>query len=300
METKTIATRESGLKDGYLQNKIVNLKPIPRGNKMITDPAHSGYFMWEGASKQFCLVTNKYGMLLNPFKNEDEERFFSQILDIDLNIYKKQNNFWHTFYVKISKDHKLMSSGVSFDLSDPMDNVRVRILKQQKEVAPSWEERFDRIEYKFALVDEGHEEIVQNMELDMMEEIFTYWGEIKSSVKKMRDFLSVYWMTKKTTKEVPADATKEFLTSEIKKIIDGDKSGIHSIIKNEDLQTKLFISRGVRAGAIIKEGVGTYYTTGNEDQKYALTEFIEHIKFLKDSTDPIYLKIEAQINSQKA
>ena len=300
METKTIATREYGIEKGYLQNKIVRLKPIPRGNRMITDPSHSGYFMWEGASKQFCLMTNSYGVLINPFSSEAEEKFFSEILDLDLNTYKKKDNFWHTFYVKITKDHTLMSQGISFDLSEPMDNIRYRVLKQQKEVAPSWDDRFNRIEYKFALVDEDYEEVVQNQELDMMEEIFTYWGEIKSSVKKLRDFLTIYWMTKKTTKEVPLDSTKEFLTSEVKKIIDSDKTTMYEIIKDKNLPIKLFIARGMRAGAIVKEGIGTYYTVGSEEQKYSLSEFIDHVKFLKDSTDPIYLKIEAQINSQKA
>jgi hypothetical protein len=299
METKTQFTKAYGVEKGYLQDKIVYLKPIPRGNKMISDPKHSGYFMWEGASKQFCLMTNKYGMLINPFKSEDEELFFSEILDIDLNIYKKEDNFWHDFYVKITKDFNLMSTGIPFNLSDPMDNLRVRILKQQREVADTWEERFNHIEYKFALVEDDHEELVQNKEMDTMEAIFTYWGEIKSSVKKMRDFLSIYWMTKRTTKEVPLDATKEFLTTEIKKLIDSDKEGVYNVITDSNLQLKLFIAKGIRAGAIVKEGVGTYYTTGNVDNKYSLEEFIGHVKFLKESTDPIYLKIEAQINSQK-
>jgi hypothetical protein len=96
------------------------------------------------------------------------------------------------------------------------------------------------------------------------------------------------------------DSTKEFLTSEVKKIIDSDKTTMYEIIKDKNLPIKLFIARGIRAGAIVKEGIGTYYTVGSEEQKYSLSEFIDHIKFLKDSTDPIYLKIEAQINSQKA
>jgi len=295
-----MATVEYGISKGYLQKKKLYLKPIPRGNKMISDPKHSGYFMWEGASKHFCLLANKYGMLINPFSSEDEERFFSEILDIDLNIYKKDTNFWHDFYVKITKDHNLMANGIPYDLSDPMDNIRIRILKQQKEVAPSWEERFSHIEYRFAFVEEDYEEIVHNKEMDMMETIWTYWGEVKSSVKKMRDFLAIYWMTKRTLKDVPADATKEFLTSEIKKLIDSDKEGVYAVINDPDLQVKNFIAKGIRVGAIMKEGVGTYYTVGNEDSKYNLAEFIAHIKFLKDSTDPIYLKMEAQINTQKA
>lgn len=301
METlvkENVFTRSEGLKKGYLQEKKVYLKPILRAGKMISDPNHKGYFMWEGASKMFCLMRNNYGELISPFKDEDEQIFFSKLLDVDLNPRKVNDNFWYDFYVRITKDHNLMTGELHYDLSDPMDNLRVRILKQQKEIAPSWDQRFEHISYKFALVDEDFEEKVNTVEMDKMETIWTYWGEIKNSPKKMKEFLSIYYMTKKVNKSVSDDTNREFLTSEIKKLIDSDSNVLCDIIKDEDLSTKLFIYKGMKAGGIHREGVNTYYIVG-DDSKLPLNEFISHIKFLKETTDPIYLKLEAQINTQK-
>lgn len=297
---KELSTVQEGLEKGFLEDRKVYLKPIPRGGKMITDPNHTGYFMWEGASKQYCLAVNKdNNELLNPFRNEEEKKFFSEILDIDLNIHKKEDNFWHTFYVKITKDHKLMNDGVIFDLKDPMDNLRVRVLRQQeREIAPSWDKRFERMTYKFALVDEDYEDETSAKEMDIMEEVFTFWGSIKGSPKRMKEFLGVYWMVKKSLKNVPQDATKDFLTTEIKRIIDEDMDTVHSVIKDPDIEMKYLIFKGIQAGAINRAGVNTYSLVGDETS-YSLPGFIDHLKFLKESTDPIYQKLEAQINSKK-
>jgi len=294
-----VATTEYGLKEGFLEDRKVILKPIPRGGKMITDPQHTGYFMWEGASKQYCLPVNEYDELVNPFKSEEEQLFFSSILDLDLNTHKKKDNFWHEFYVKITKDAKLMSEGITYDLRDPKDNLRVRILQLQKdEIASGWDNRFEKLTYKFALVDEDYQDESNTKEMDIAETVWTFWGGIKSSQKKMKEFLGVYWMTKKVLKSIPKDATKEFLTKEIKQIIDSDIKSVYNIIKDSDADIKYFIFKGIQAGAIMKEGVNTYQIIG-DDSQYSLVSFIDHIKFLKESTDPIYQKLEAQINSKK-
>ena len=292
-------TREFGVEKGYLENRRVVLKPIPRGGTMISDPSHTGYFMWEGASKQFCLAADRNtNELKSPFKNEEEMKYFSGILDQDLNVYKKKDNFWHNFYVKVTKDHKLMNQGITYDLSNPMDNLRYRILKQQTEVANSWEERFSRTTYKFAFVNEDHEEEVNTQKMDRQADIWIFWGSIKSSLKKMREFLGTYFMEKKILKNVPPDATKEFLTAEISKIIEKDPDTVHKIITDTDRDLKYWVFKAIQIGAIIRKGIATYEISG-EGTDHSYSELLNHIKFLKENTDPIYQKIEAQINSKK-
>ncbi len=292
-------TKEYGLEKGYLENRRVVLKPIPRGGKMITDPSHTGYFMWEGASKQFCLASNRNtNELVNPFKSEEEQRYFSGILDQDLNVFKKKDNFWYNFYVKITKDHKLMNQGIEYDLSSPMDNLRVRVLKQQNEIAESWDKRFDRTTYKFAFVTEDFEEEQSSKKMDQQATIWTFWGSIKASLKKMREFLGAYLMEKKILKTVPQDATKEFLTTEINKIIENDADTMYKLIEDKDLELKYWIFRAMQVGAIVRKGIATYEVTG-EGADYSYRELLDHIKFLKENTDPIYQKIEAQLNTKK-
>jgi hypothetical protein len=291
-------TIQEGIEKGFLENKVVYVKPIPKkGNKMITDPAHVGYFMWEGARKSFCLPLDKYGVLANPFKNEEEALFFSKILDLDLNTKRKDNNFWHNFYVNIIKTPSFMASGEKYNLADPMDNVRVRILLLQEEVAPSWDARFERPGYKFAIVAEDYQEKTENIEMEILKTVYTFMGSIENSPKKMQEFLGVYLMHKKINKEVPKDATKEFLNSELQKAIKEDQATVYKLIKDEDAPIKFFIYQAVSKGYISKKGIGTYVIVG-EEKEFNLNELVSHIKFLKDTTDPIYLKLEAQLNKK--
>jgi len=298
VESKIYSSKEA-IEKGFLEDRKVYLKPVPRrGNKMITDPSHVGYFMWEGARKSFCLPSDKYGILVNPFKSEEEQVFLSKLLDIDLNPRKKQDNFWYTFYVSITKTPQFMVKGEEYNLADPMDNLRYRVLMKNSEIAPSWEERFERPYYKFAIVEEDYEEKSDNEEMEVMETIYTFWGSIKASPKKMREFLGVYLMHKRESKEIGKDVSKEFLTAAIQKAIKEDRETVYNLIKDENASIKYFIYKGIQVGAIYKKGVSTYYLIG-EEKEYTLKELVEHIKFLKETTDPIYLKLEAQINEKK-
>jgi hypothetical protein len=298
MVEEKVYSREEAIKKGYLQNKKVYLKPVIRkGDRMITDPAHMGYFMWEGARKAFVLPTNKYNELVNPFKNEEETNYLSKLIDVDLNPRKTSNNYWYDFEVPITKTAVFMKEGIEYNLADPMDNLRVRVLKLQEEVAPSWDQRFEKPTYKFALVEDDYEEKEANDEMKMFEDIYTFWGEIKSSLEKQREFLGAYYMHKKVNKHVGTDANKEFLTKEIQKVIKEDKDTVYTLIKDEDAPFRYFIYRAVLKGLILKKGVSTYYIVGTDEQEFTLKTLIEHLKFLKEHTDPVYLKLKAQLNS---
>jgi hypothetical protein len=100
-----MTTKAEALQKGYLQNKKVYLKPVIRGGKMITAPEHVAYFQYEGAANWFQLPKNSLGVLINPFVDEEEKGFFEKTLDLDLNVHKKKDNFWHTFFVKVIKDY---------------------------------------------------------------------------------------------------------------------------------------------------------------------------------------------------
>jgi hypothetical protein len=288
-------TVEEALEKGYLQQGKIKLMPVIKGGKMINDPAHVGFFMFDGASVQLCLPTDARGVLVNPFKSEEEKKFFEEALDVDLNLHKKKDNFWHNFYVKIIKDAAFMEFGIEFNLIDPLDNLRVRVLKLQPIVADDISKKDDRPEYKFAMVPEDYKDRAVLDEMDSQQKIWTYWGSIKDSSKKMVDFLTLYLMTKKTGKEVPADATVEFLASEISKIINEDKKGFLEVITDPDSSIKLFIGKALRIGAIQKSGVNSYMFPGAE-VRYTLKELVEELTEMKKMTDDTYLKIKAQID----
>jgi hypothetical protein len=292
-------SKEEAFKKGYLQNKKVYLKPVVRGGKMISSPTHVAYFQYEGANNWFQLPKSmKTGALANPFSNMEEQEFFEKELDLDLNIHKKKDNFWHTFFVKVVKDYNLMHEGYIFDLSEPMENLKWRVTRLQEMVAPSWDERLDRGEYRFALVDEGYEEAREQNDTNRTIEAYTYLGSIQNSVREMKDFLGVYYLEKKEMKFVPEDADKDWLKKEIKKIIETEIDISLKIINDPALKIKHFILKAMRSGAINKEARNKYNIPG-EGVSYTYEELVDYLTRAEEIKADVYLKIEAQNKMHK-
>lgn len=286
------------IKEGYLEDKIVYLKPSPRSGKMIKSPSHVGYFMYEGATINFVLPVNSRGSLVDPFKSREEREFFEKELGVDLNIHKKTDNFWNTFRVKFLKNPISMYDGEKFNLADPMDNLRVRVLRLSPDVAPSWEERFKSPVYRFALVEDDYEENKAAVEAQKLQEIWKYFGSVSNNWTKMYEFVSVYLATKKAVATVPSDATKEWLIKEMTHIIENDQDGYLKIVKDKDFEIKAFILNAVSVGAIEKTGVNKYVIPG-ESTSWSLNDFVAYMTQLKEDSDDVYLKIKAQLNLKK-
>jgi len=286
-------TREEAIKKGFLKNKVVYLKPVPRKGKMINDPAHSAYFMHDVAFVYFVLPSERdRPVLKNPFDSTEEKEYFEKELDVDLNPYKRQENFWNSFRVKFQKTPMSMHNGLKLDLSDPIDSLRWRVLRLCPEVSPDWEMRERKPSYRFALVDSDYEDIKAGSELDLIEEMFTFYGEIKNSPVKMRSFLEVYFMTNKKLQEVPDEADKAFLQREIKVAME-DKDGFLKTSRDENYDLKLLILKAIKRGAIEKKGVNRYDIIG-DTSNWTLVELVNYLKKLKETTDDVYLKLEAQ------
>lgn len=286
-------SKEEAFRKGYLQNKKVYLKPVVRGGKLVTSPEHVAYFQMEGANNWFQLPMNELGVLVDPFSGEEERSFFEKTLGIDLNVNKKKDSFWHTFIVKVVKDYALMHEGYIFNLADPLDNIRYRVTRLQGMVAPSWEERYNRGDYRFALVDEGHAEEVEQTGTNKTIEAYTYLGSIQNSVREMKDFLGIYYLEKKEMKFVPEDADKDWLKKEIRKIIDNEVDMALKIISDKDAKIKNFILKAMRSGAINKTARNKYDVPG-EGVSYTYDELVDYLTKAENIKSDVYLKIEAQ------
>jgi len=292
---KTVISREEALAKGYLEDRIVYLRPSPRKGKMIKDPTHVGYFMHEGATMRFVLPKNSRGELVNIFSSKEEQAFFEEELDVDLSIHKKKDNFWNSFSVKFQKSPITMHLGEKFDLKNPSDNLRVRILRHCMEVAPSWDQRFEYPTYKFALVEDDYEENKASEEALKQQEIWKFFGSISNNSLKMKEFVSVYLASKKKLKSIPSDSTKERLMKELNEIINNDPDGYLEIVNDPHFPMKSFIMSAISVGAIEKQGVNKYIIPG-DNTSWQLNELVDYLESLKENSDDLYLKIKAQIN----
>lgn len=283
-------------KKSFLEDRKIIVKPIIKAGGMNKED-HDGYFMYTGTEIQFVLPYSiKKGRLVTVLTKE-EQAFFEEELDEDLSIHKKKDNFWHSFRIKLRKDEKLMSMGYELDLSDPIDNLKWRVLKEHDSIAPSWTDRNRKGSYKFALVD--MDELVENKAkgTDAKKKAYIWFGGIENSKTKMRNFLRVYGNR-------PSDgATSDWLIGEIGSLIEDPRAlkRVLSIIDDEDFAMKLFIEDAIEAGAIDKR-TRKYYLPGGDpinENDSGLEGTVTALNKYKRDADEIYLRIEAQVKNNK-
>lgn len=235
----------------YLPNKKVILKPTPRQGTMVNDPEHKLYFMAEDAIIEWMLPLNsKTGHLYDIFDSVEEREFFENELAIDLNHLKKSDNFWHTFKVSVTKTPNLMQDGVTFDLSKPMDALKVKLLKIQEDIAPNWSMRKRRPAYRWVIVDEAQEYVDRSSEADMLSEAYAHFASIKNSESKMIEFLKIYGSSNKINKIIPKEAKIEFLKGEVADIITENLKGYLEVIKGGNFEIKVMIEKALEVGAL--------------------------------------------------
>lgn len=293
-------TTEEAINRGYLEDRIVYLKPIPRKGKMIKDPGHSGYFMYDGAYEDYCLAKNRSGELINIFNSDEEREFFEKTLDLKLSTFSKANEkFWNNFRVKFIKSADSMKRGQKFDLSVPIENLKYRVLKSNSDrIIDDWEKRFDRPSYRFCLVDADYETTASNLKFDMMQKAFTKYGELKTSPKRMKEFLSIFLSTYDRGKTIPETMDQKFLERELTKIIEEKQAKFVELAEDPNYDIKVFIYKGLASGAIEKIGVNKYLIVG-ESVNHEYTSLVNYLKNAKKTTDDVYFKIQNQIDIAK-
>lgn len=300
MEELKVITREEAFKRKYLENRKVIFKLIPKPSAMIKDPKHKGYGIWEEASISFQLpmkaaAQGGRGELINPFKDEDEQKFFENIFNADMNVYKIDNNYWHKYRVAISATGFFKDKGYVFDLSDPRANIDYRIAQLQtftcKEGAtPMYHQRFMLVSENFV-----EEQVAANIDKELV--ISSFFVKIAGSDKKMKEFLTLYGMEYKHTRTIPSDANSTWLKTEISKLTKSkdDMNKMYNLIKDEDVyNNKVFLYRALKAGIIARTSTNQYRFEGGETY-YTYEEMYKHLMALKDEGSQEYLKIETLI-----
>lgn len=286
-----------GIEKGILEDKKVRLVAVTRAGKMIDDPKHVGYFKYDGTATSFVLPMSRSRRTLYPLLDADEQEFFEKILGIDLNLYAKIDNFWHTFYVRVDKDQTFMERGLTYDLRDPMDNLKVRLLKVQPQIAPSWDERTSSGEYVYALVDEEIENVEKLNRAALREKAYKFLSKKSGSADTMYEFLFIYALQNPKSKIPNKDASRDDLYVQMEETITNDIKGFLEIVDDPDYKIKSLIFEGIKAGAIEKKAVGKdYYTNEGKFLGNNLTQAVQNLISAEYQDD--YNRIKAIIGAK--
>lgn len=287
---------QEGLQNGYLKEKKVKLVPVPRNGAMIDDKTHVGYYRYDGTKVSWVLPQSRSTHNLFQILSPDERAFFEEALDLDLNIYKKEDNFWHTFRVELEKNETFMQFGLEFDLSEPMQNLKWRLWKTAPFVAPSWDDRYESGEYILALVDSDYQEVQRATKSTKNIRAYKHLGKIEGSQVKLYDFLSIYSLQNPKAKRPDSEASTEVMVGMAQEIIENDINGYLAIADDPNYDMKLLIHRAIGAEAIIKKYTSRDYST--PEGKHLGNNLDQVVKNLTEPEyQDDYLRIKAVVSA---
>ena len=289
METKTE-------REFKLPNKKVMVTPVKRKGSFV--PAgHENEFLFKHSAYKIGVPRKQgNGEMVDPLTNEERTFFESKSSGLSLeqgalSIYKQDRNYWKDFIVTLDKNI------LPLDLSNPMDYLRYKVLLTNKDIiAPSEAEKFSKGTYKFAIIEEGALEESKAKKVSSKKDAWMAFGKISDSSTKLRNFINVYYFSRKGGKTIAPNASLEFLQIEAEKILEKDTQSFIVTLEDPSYDTKVLIYQALEARAIVREGL-TYKTTEKVLIGDSLAEAVAF--FDNDVNNEEIFKIKARIENAK-
>ena len=261
---KNIETSEDVLVS-CLRNERIIVRHVPKltgiwGN----NPKHvlSGG-MAESAVRTFVVPRLSSGMFVNVLTDK-EKAFLEEIMGLEYNalsIYKKVDNFWDDSNEDGINRVKLTKQDNYFNLSNPEDYIRYKILLANKDyIASSLQELQDspKSTYQFVIISEGEETKIakNNMSTTMM--CYKEFGKIEDDIDTLRTIIETI-----DGRPTSQTAKLEFLQTKINSLIQADSKIFLKVITDPLLSTKVLIKKAIEAGLISNRGNYLYLRKDN-------------------------------------
>ena len=248
-----------------LRNERIIVRHVPKLTGMWgNNPKHilSGG-MAEGAVRTFVVPKLSSGMFVN-ILTDREKAFLEEIMGLEYNalsVYKKVDNFWDDSNENGINKVRLTKQDNYFNLSDPEDYIRYKILLANKDyIAPSLQALQDtpKATYQFVIISEGEETKVakNNMSTTMM--CYKEFGKIEDDIDTLR--VIVETIDGRPTSQT---AKLEFLQTKINGLIQADSKVFLKIITDPMLSTKVLIKKAIESGLISNRGNYLYLRKDN-------------------------------------
>lgn len=254
---KKTVQKEEVVRTDFLENKIVTVKYITKETNGIKDPKHVAYGgLLNGAEISIPAPTMDNGKMKNLLTKVEKEGL-EHILGIDLSIY---GTFWKEggkayemglLPVFLGKDE------ISFDMSDPYDYIKIKVLKACPIVANSLDEIKHRATNRFVLTSPT-EELAKTVK-EGSYKVTAY----KLFVKYEDDKDILRYTLRHLGRNTNRSHKLDFLQAEMHKELEKNPSMVCSVMGDEYLKSKVLIDVCWQAGAI-KVIDKKYYTLDDE------------------------------------
>lgn len=219
--------------------------------------------MAEGATRTFVVPRLSSGMFVNVL-TDNEKAYLEEVMGLEYNalsIYKKVDNFWDDSNESGINKVRLTKQDNYFNLSDPEDYIRYKILLANKDyIAPSMQVLQDtpKATYQFVIISEGEETKMakNNMSTTMM--CYKEFGKIESDIDKLRVIIEII-----DGRPTAQTAKLEFLQTKINDLIQSDSKMFLKVVNDPLLDTKVLIKKSIEAGLISNRGNYLYLRKDN-------------------------------------
>ncbi|MBO4768086.1 MAG: hypothetical protein J5495_00980 [Bacteroidales bacterium] len=251
MERKTAKAKEemSEVKVNPLRKEKIYVRWIPKDNGLPNRHVASGGKV-DGAYDSFVVPMLRNGQYKNVLTDAEKD-FLEEALGLDYNalsVYKKEDNFWDNYRVRIDN----AKEGIHLDLSNPDDYIRYKVLlANSDDIAPSVQERIDRPKntYRYELVRESDEDMIENAKMDATMQSYKEFGKIENDLDTMRVLVELL-----DARPYSANEKAVFLKSRINQLIGADPKKFLATITDPLLHAKVLIRRGTEVGVLAKRG----------------------------------------------
>lgn len=233
--------------------EIKTIGPIRRLRKGVPIN-HETNFKFRDAYDKYMLplvTSNGKTKYKNPFKSDLERKWLEKELGEDLNIYKKEDNYFDTFVVKLTKTKE------TFKMNDPNDLLAVRILEQNSDfVCTEPDQRLNKITYKWILSKEDFQNIEKTKAGEREIELWAYYNKAQNDKKELISFLRLRGQFP------PSNVTLSWLQSQVYDEIKANPVDCYIQIMDEDREYKILMDRALESRAIIFQGEEGYFIKG--------------------------------------
>lgn len=176
-----------------LRNERIVVRHVPKLTGMWgNNPKHIlAGGMAEGAVRTFVVPRLSSGMFVN-ILTDKEKAFLEEIMGLEYNalsIYKKVDNFWDDSNENGINKVRLSKQDNYFNLSDPEDYIRYKILLANKDyIAPSLQALQDtpKATYQYVIISEGEETKTAKDNMSATMRCYKEFGKIEDDFDTLR------------------------------------------------------------------------------------------------------------------
>lgn len=242
-----------------LRKEKIIIRHVPKEGGLVTNPKHILYGgMAESAVRYFTVPILESSGAYKNVLTDDEKAYLEEVMGLEYNalsIYKKENNYWDNYQVRLTKQDNYL------DLSIPDDYIKYKVLKANTSyIADSLETLQDKPKatYQFVMIKEGEQESQESERMSATMKCYMEYGRIKDDKDTLRCIIELI-----DGRPIASNSKLEFLQGKINNLIQADSKLFLKIITDPLLNTKVLISKAIEAGVISKRGDQLYLRSDN-------------------------------------